>query len=127
MNPTHLTRQELYEELGKAQSRDSSTTNKKLRKEIEELKENVERLEGVNKTIAQERERYKQRMCELEAENELLKETIRVFAEMCQDYNQTRADNRDVLRGKCSTTVESWIEDKMSEARERLQNRKDKG
>jgi len=68
MNPTHLTRQELYEELGKAQSRDSNTTNKKLRKEIVELKENVERLEGVNKTIAQERERYKQRMCELEAE-----------------------------------------------------------
>jgi len=70
MQPTHLTRQELYEELGKAQSRDSNTTNKKLRKEIVELKENVERLEGVNKTIAQERERYKQRMCELEAESD---------------------------------------------------------
>jgi chromosome segregation ATPase len=58
----------LNEMLGKAQSRDSSTTNKKLRKEIEKLKWEMENMQG---TLTFERPDDK-RIFEMQVENQKL-------------------------------------------------------
>jgi chromosome segregation ATPase len=80
--------------LGKAQSRDSSTTNKKLRKEIEKLKWEMENMQG---TLTFERPDDK-RIFEIQVENQKLTAENKKLTQRIADLEAELVSVRDQLQ-----------------------------
>jgi hypothetical protein len=108
MNPTHLTRQELYEELGKAQSRDSNTTNKKLRNRVEQLEKELSEYRPI-KRIGPQLESCLSQIAlnsEIRANKKLLKENTELIEILCDTLYQACGENGNVIDNRCLSAYE---------------------